>query len=101
MFSVTVPVSLALTVSEQGEVYAATGADGQPLHRGGPRSGVTVSAVNGWTLVPYDTDMASEKVDSRLLALPSMGRRLRKGTRRPWPDRGLDCPPGRQFAPDL
>ena len=30
-------------------------------------TGLTVSAVNGWTLAPYDTDMASEKVDSQLI----------------------------------
>ena len=36
-------------------------------------TGVTVSAVNGWTLGPYDTDMASEKVDSRLIGFALNG----------------------------
>lgn len=68
VFSVTVPVSLALTVSEQGDVYAATGAEVVNHSTAAVKvTGVTVSAVNGWTLVPYDTDMASEKVDSRLI----------------------------------
>ena len=74
VFSVTVPMSLALTVSERGEVYAATGA-AIVNHSTAPVrvSEVTVSAVNGWTLVPYDTDMAGEKVDSRLLGFALNG----------------------------
>ena len=74
VFSVTVPVSLALTVSEQGEVYAATGAEVVNHSTAAVQvTGVTVSAVNGWTLVPYDTDMASEKVDSRLIGFALNG----------------------------
>ena len=74
VFSVTVPVSLALTVSEQGEVYAATGAEVVNHSTAAVKvTGVTVSAVNRWTLVPYDTDMASEKVDSRLIGFALNG----------------------------
>ena len=74
VFSVTVPVSLALTVSEQGEVYAATGAEVVNHSTAAVKvTGVTVSAVNSWTLVPYDTDMASEKVDSRLIGFALNG----------------------------
>ena len=64
------PVSLALTVSEQGEVYAATGAEVVNHSTAAVKvTGVTVSTVNGWTLVPYGTDMASEKVIGRLIWL--------------------------------
>lgn len=74
VFSVTVPVSLALTVSEQGEVYAATGAEVVNHSTAAVKvTGVTVSAVNGWTLVPYGTDMALEKVDSRLIGFALNG----------------------------
>lgn len=74
VFSVTVPMSLALTVSERGEVYAATGAAIVNHSTAAVKvSEVTVSAVNGWTLVPYDTDMAGEKVDSRLLGFALNG----------------------------
>lgn len=68
VFSVTVPVTLALTVSEQGEVYAASNVEVVNHSTAAVKvTGVTVSAVNGWTLAPYDTDMASEKVDSQLI----------------------------------
>lgn len=74
VFSVTVPVSLALTVSEQGEVYAATGAEVVNHSTAAVQvTGVTVSAVNDWTLVPYGTDMALEKVDSRLIGFALNG----------------------------
>ena len=65
-FSVTVPASLSLTVSEYGAVYAANNAaiinnstDTVAI------TAVTVSTVNGWTLVPYRSNMAGAKVDSK------------------------------------
>ena len=74
VFSVTVPVTLALTVSEQGEVYAATGAEVVNHSTAAAKvTGVTVSTVNSWTLVPYGTDMASQKVDSRLIGFALNG----------------------------
>lgn len=74
VFSVTVPVTLALTVSEQGEVYAASNAEVVNHSTAAVEvTGVTVSAVNGWTLVPYGTDMASEKVDSQLIGFALNG----------------------------
>lgn len=74
VFSVTVPATLALTVDERGEVYAADSA--QVINRSTAAvqvTGVTVTAVNGWTLVPYDTDMALEKVDSQLIGFSLNG----------------------------
>lgn len=65
-FSVTVPASLTVTVSEHGIVYTATGA-GIVNNSGGAVqvSGVTLRAENGWTIVPYATNMAAQKVDSK------------------------------------
>ena len=67
-FSVTVPANLIITVSEYGEVYSATNAavTNNSTH-GVEITSVTVSAGNGWTLVPYDYNMADEKVDSKLI----------------------------------
>ena len=68
VFSVTVPVSLPLCVSQTGIVYAAD--DAEILnHSSAPVvvTGVTLTAQNGWSLVPYATDMAGEKVDAKLV----------------------------------
>ncbi len=67
VFSVTVPVVLPLTVDENGEVHIGAaeiinGSTGEVVV-----SSVSISTKNGWQLVPFDTDMAHEKVDARLL----------------------------------
>ena len=67
VFSVTVPVTLPLIVDESGEVHTGTaeiinGSTGEVVV-----SSVSISTKNGWQLVPFDTDMAHEKVDARLL----------------------------------
>ena len=67
VFSVTVPVVLPLTVDENGEVHVGAaeiinGSTGEVVV-----SSVSISTKNGWQLVPFDTDMAHEKVDARLL----------------------------------
>lgn len=66
VFSVTVPASLTLTVSEQGEVFAANNAaiinnstDAVEV------TGITVDGENGWTLVPYNYNMSAAKVNSK------------------------------------
>ena len=65
-FSVTVPASLTVTVSEHGVIYTATGAGNVNNSSGAVQvSGVTLRAENGWTIVPYATNMAAQKVDSR------------------------------------
>ncbi len=65
-FSVSVPVVLPLAVSENGDIHAATG---QAIRNGSTGdikvSSVTVNAGNGWKLVPFRTNMASEKVDAK------------------------------------
>ena len=65
-FSVTVPASLTVTVSEHGVVYTATGAGIVNNSSSAVQvSGVTLRAENGWTIVPYATNMAAQKVDSK------------------------------------
>jgi len=65
-FSVTVPVSLNLTVSEFGEVYAASNAEIINNSTGSIKvSDVTIITASSWTLVPYSRNMASEHVDSK------------------------------------
>ena len=67
VFSVTVPVTLPLVVDESGEVHTGSaeiinGSTGAVVV-----SSVGISTKNGWQLVPFDTDMAHEKVDAQLL----------------------------------
>ena len=67
-FSVTVPAVMMLAVSETGEVTAATNA--VIINNSSAAvvvSDVTILSADGWTIVPYTTRMADEKVDSRLI----------------------------------
>jgi hypothetical protein len=67
-FSVTVPAGMVLTVSENGEVYAAENA--QIVNNSTAAVAVTeinLSVNNGWKIVPYATNMASAKVNSKLI----------------------------------
>ena len=73
-FSVTVPASLSLTVSEYGAVYAADNAAIVNNSTGAIAvTGVTVSAANGWTLVPFSSNMAAAKVDTKLIGFSLNG----------------------------
>ena len=73
-FSVTLPASLSLTVSEHGEVYAATNAAIINNSTGTVEiTGLNVSAANGWTLVPYASNMAAEKVDAKRIGFALNG----------------------------
>ncbi len=66
MFSVTVPAVLTLTVSETGEVYSAENAEIVNHSTDAVKvTQITVTSENGWTLVPFDRNMANEKVDSK------------------------------------
>ncbi len=63
----TVPVTLPLVIDESGEVHTGAaeiinGSTGEVVV-----SAVSISTKNGWQLVPFNTDMAHEKVDARLL----------------------------------
>lgn len=73
-FSVSVPASLSMTVSQHGEVYAATGAAIVNHSTGAVRvTALTVTAENGWRLVPYDTEMAAAKVDAKQIGFALNG----------------------------
>ena len=65
-FSVTVPAFMTIVVSEDGEVYTATNAEIVNHSTGAVEiTDIYVHTNSDWTLVPYDTNMADEKVDSR------------------------------------
>ena len=68
IFSVTVPAGLPLAVTENGEVTASTDAAIANNSTCDVRvTGVTLRAENGWTLVPFEYNMAAAKVDSKLI----------------------------------
>ena len=68
IFSVTVPASLPLAVTENGEVTASTDAAIANNSTCDVRvTGVTLRTENGWTLVPFEYNMAAAKVDSKLI----------------------------------
>ena len=67
IFSVTVPVTLALIVDEDGEVHTGSAEIVNASTGAVVVSSVSLSAKNGWQLVPYTTDMAHAKVDAKQL----------------------------------
>ena len=67
VFSVTVPVTLPLIVDEGGEVHVGAAEIINASTGDVIVSSVSISTKNGWQLVPFDTDMAHEKVDAKLL----------------------------------
>ena len=73
-FSVIVPATLNLTVSKDGEVFAATSAQIVNNSTGAVRvTNVTLSTENGWQLVPYSTNMADVKVDAKRIGFALNG----------------------------
>ena len=73
-FSVTVPVAMPLAVDKNGGVYAAEDLTIRNESTGAVAvTGITVSTDNGWTLVPYSTNMAREKVDTYLIGFSLNG----------------------------
>ena len=73
VFSVTVPVTLPLVVDESGEVHVGTAEIINASTGEVVVSAVSISTKNGWQLVPFDTDMAHEKVDAQLLGFKING----------------------------
>ena len=67
VFSVTVPVTLPLVVDEGGEVHVGAAEIINASTGEVVVSSVSISAKNGWQLVPFDTDMAHAKVDAKQL----------------------------------
>ncbi len=65
-FSVTVPAYLLMVLSQDGTVYAAASAEITNHSTAAVAvTDISFTTGSGWTLVPYTTDMANEKVDSR------------------------------------
>lgn len=64
VFRVTVPVSLPLVLDENGEVHTGSAEIINSSTGDVQVSSVTITAQNGWQLVPYATDMAHAKVDA-------------------------------------
>ena len=78
VFSVTVPVTLPLIIDENGKVHTGraeiiNGSTGEVVV-----SSVSISTKNGWQLVPFNTDMAHEKVDAKLLGFKINGAQTTK-----------------------
>ena len=67
-FSVTVPTSLQIAMGPDGNVTTAdVGAIVNRSTGAVKVSSLQIQAVNGWTLVPYGTDMAHQKVDAKII----------------------------------
>ena len=78
-FSVTVPTSLQIAMSPDGDVTTAdVGAIVNRSTGAVKVSSLQIQAVNGWTLVPYGTDMAHQKVDSKVIGFSIAGTQTRK-----------------------
>ncbi len=67
VFSVTVPATLPIIVDQYGQVYTVHASIVNNSSGDVKVSSVSLSAMNGWTIVPYDTDIAREKVDADLI----------------------------------
>lgn len=73
-FSVTVPTTMVLTMGTDGEVYSPS----EVVIVNNSTAAVSVSQAditskNGWSIVPYSTNMASEKVDSKQIGFEMNG----------------------------
>ena len=69
-FSVTVPATLSLVMDKDGNVYTPTNAVILNNSTAAVKvTGIGLSPKNGWSVVPYSTNMANEKVDSRKIGL--------------------------------
>ena len=64
VFSVIVPAVLPGTVDQNGKVYVSNAEIVNHSTAAVQVSSVTLTAENGWTLVPYASDMSHAKVDS-------------------------------------
>lgn len=73
-FSVTVPTTMALTMGNDGEIYSPS--DVVIINNSTAAVSVTkadLSSQNGWNIVPYATNMANEKVDSKKIGFEMNG----------------------------
>ncbi len=68
VFSVTVPAGLPLAVTEDGVVTSSTDAAIANNSTCEVKvTGISLRTENGWTLVPFEYNMAASKVDSKLI----------------------------------
>ena len=73
-FSVTVPTTMVLTMGTDGEVYAPS--DVVIINNSTAAVSVKkadINSRNGWNIVPYSTNMANEKVDSKKIGFKMNG----------------------------
>ena len=86
-FSVIVPAGMTLTVSKTGTVYAASNVRVINRSTGAVSvSSVTLRTENGWTLVPFSTNMATEKgIAVKSAFLSTAHRAGRPARRKPCP----------------
>ena len=78
-FTVTVPTSLQIAMSPDGDVTTADVGTIVNRSTGAVKvSSLQVKTVNGWTLVPYGTDMAHQKVDAKIIGFSIAGTQTRK-----------------------
>ena len=73
-FSVTVPTTMVLTMGTDGEVYAPS--DVVIINNSTAAVSVKkadINSQNGWNIVPYSTNMANEKVDSKKIGFKMNG----------------------------
>ena len=77
-FSVTVPTSLQIAMSPDGMSLPPTWGAIVNRSTGAVKvSSLQIQAVNGWTLVPYGTDMAHQKVDAKIIGFSIAGTQTR------------------------
>ena len=72
-FSVTVPAVLPLAMGEDGRVHTSEASIINHSTGAVRVSSITAATKNGWKLVSWDTDMAREKVDTRLIGFTLNG----------------------------
>lgn len=69
-FSVTVPATLSLVMDKDGKVYTPTNAVITNNSTAAVKvTGISLTPKNGWTVVPYSTNMANQKVNSHKIGL--------------------------------
>ena len=69
-FSVTVPATLSLVMDKDGNVYTPTNAVITNNSTAAVKvTGISLTPKNGWTVVPYSTNMANQKVNSHKIGL--------------------------------
>jgi len=69
-FSVTVPATLSLVMDKDGKVYTPTNAVIINNSTAAVKvTGISLTPKNGWTVVPYSTNMANQKVNSHKIGL--------------------------------